>query len=659
MKKMRRQLKLFTCIKINTVLILFFTFLCIAYFVVKTDDYLTYQTDLLDNTSVLPEILDTDEYVQLINCEREGLKQIRLLFSTFDRTNVSSLQISLCDEADYEIEKWIVDCSILRDNEYYSLAINHRIINSKGNNYYLHIKSDAKVRNGVTINCNDSGEYNGLQLNGKKLGKSLCYQLVYKSSLASLFSGGGLFHVCAVLLLALLSFLCVVLFNDVSIENKFIVMWILSGLMYLFSMTLFRAPDEEAHFKRVLELSYGYPLSVYSEERSAGGRELPLYGIELDETLEKDWQTFSDNKKKVKLSENFDFTNFTNTALYSPLSYIPQTIGVYFARHITKRISSIAYAGRIVNWMFISIILYMTIKLIPFAKEIVALIALMPMNIQESISLAPDGMVVALSLFLIAFILQAKYVKTDCFKWWNIVLLYIAVLLIGIMKIVYLPFGLLCILIPKERFKSEKRKWIHIVLMAVLAVGSNLVWMKLCSKFLVIGGTNASVQLSYLKQHIGYYIAVMARTVFSGGAVWANTMVGSTLAELNVATPGILVTIYLCLLAKKYTEFSGWSKNKEDLAWGCTCLITIGTIIMLIFMSLYLQWTPVYNNVINGIQGRYFIALLLPTFLVFNKPSSLNETDHFRDLSVIESGFLVCINVCASTALLFSCLRIK
>ena len=39
--------------------------------------------------------------------------------------------------------------------------------------------------------------------------------------------------------------------------------------------------------------------------------------------------------------------------------------------------------------------------------------------------------------------------------------------------------------------------------------------------------------------------------------------------------------------------------------------IFTGTI-LLIFSALYAQWTPVGNDVVKGVQGRYFIPLLLP-----------------------------------------------
>jgi uncharacterized membrane protein len=42
-------------------------------------------------------------------------------------------------------------------------------------------------------------------------------------------------------------------------------------------------------------------------------------------------------------------------------------------------------------------------------------------------------------------------------------------------------------------------------------------------------------------------------------------------------------------------------------------------ILGLTFSSLYVQWTPYMNDTIVGIQGRYFIPLLLPVALVLKR----------------------------------------
>ncbi len=71
------------------IVILLWLLICLMYLLVSFDDYSTYKTETFDDTDVLPEILSSDEYLQTIRCDRAGLSQISLLFSTFDRVKIS------------------------------------------------------------------------------------------------------------------------------------------------------------------------------------------------------------------------------------------------------------------------------------------------------------------------------------------------------------------------------------------------------------------------------------------------------------------------------------------------------------------------------------------------------------------------------------------
>jgi uncharacterized membrane protein len=50
---------------------------------------------------------------------------------------------------------------------------------------------------------------------------------------------------------------------------------------------------------------------------------------------------------------------------------------------------------------------------------------------------------------------------------------------------------------------------------------------------------------------------------------------------------------------------------------GLMIFISISTIILM-FTSLYIQWTAVAEKYIDGVQGRYFIPLMLPLTIICN-----------------------------------------
>ena len=625
----------------------------ISYFVVRSEDFLTVQSAEIPNKTALPEIVSGQKYVQEIHGERNGLERISLQLATYARTNQSNVSISLSDSQGNIIREWTLKSSILKDNTYRTLEIGRRLKNSNGQTYYLTLTSDASPGNGITVWTGESGK--GLFLNGKALGKTFCYRLGYRAAHSNLFSRANGFHVMVLFVLAYIIFTLLPHLSRIRIEHSFLTVWIFLSLMYAFSATLFSVPDEGAHLSRSYELSYGYLMSDVNEQTGQIGRRLPL-DIDLG-LIGRNWQSFSDNKG-LKISDHKAFRDFHTVAVYSPVTYLPQAIGICFARHLTDNISVIVYSGRFANWLFITLILYASIRIIPVGKEVLALIALMPMNIHECVSLASDGLVVSVSILMISAVIYLRYRQSSRIKVWQYVVLYLLAWIISQLKLVYLPFILVYTLIPDALFGGSKKKWLHLAVIAFLAVVSNLVWLKLCGKFLIHNGSDFGANLGFILHHPINYLVTLARTFLNGSSLMLETMVGSLLAWLNVQVPGVLIQFYLCILGYHF-----WVSRRKAAGNELISALVFGfivvSIVLLIATSEYLYWTQPFANSVKGIQGRYLIPLLLPLYFAISNPSGLLESKNQQvNLSVNTSSFVTCINFCACTALLFYCIAL-
>ena len=374
---------------------------------------------------------------------------------------------------------------------------------------------------------------------------------------------------------------------------------------------------------------------------------MPYGNIEL---LQKDWGSFSENKN-MSLNEDISFCSYNNSAVYSPFSYIPQTFGILFGRLITDNIVTIFYFGRFFNFVFISFLLYISLKILPFGKESTIIFLLMPMNIFEAFSLSPDGIVVAIGFLIVSLSMNLRVKYVNKMKWYHVLVLYLAGIMISMVKIVYIPFLLFYILIPSDRFaKGLKEKIIHATSLGLIAVVLNGMWLNYCSRFLVYAGTDAKAQLTFVICHPFEYIIIFFRTIMEYGAYYALTMVGTQLGWLDVSTIGIFGLAYLVHLVCKFRICK--DKKDKDFLKKIISALTILLIMFLSFTSLYLQWTFVYSRKIDGIQGRYFIPLLLPAYLLFSK-------DHYEEgkreeMSVFTQAIAIIINCCAGMKLLFT-----
>ena len=628
----------------------------LSYFIVKSDDFLTTQSKEAPSKTALPEILSGQEYIQEIHSDHNGLKKISLLMATFGRTNHSNVHVSLSDSEGNVLSSWQLKGSLITDNDFRTFVLDDRIPDSENKTYYLKITSDAVAGNGITVWSNNTQGAKGLSLNGKDLSRTLCFRLGYRHSYAELFSRANGFHVMVLITIAYLLFTLLPRLSKIRIEHAFVIIWIFLSLMYLFSGTPFQVPDEPGHFYRSYEISYGHMKSEFNEKADGGGRELPS-GIRNVGLLMNNWQGFSDNRN-MDIGKDMVFIRFNSESLYSPVSYLPQSIGIFIARHITSNLAAIVYSGRLFNWIFITLILYAAIRIIPVGKEILALVALMPMNIHESVSLASDGQIVAVSTLMIALVIYLRHVNAQKMKGWLYFLLYFLACEISLLKVVYLPFILLYVLIPDSCFGSRKSKWLHLAAIALLSVSSNLIWLKSCSEFLSHShtGVDTAAQIWYILQNPFNYMIVLARTLFNLGAAFLETMVGSRLAWLNVVTVSILIQLYLCVLAYKF--FINRTKiNLTGLIENSLFGLIVFSVIILVATSLYVHWSNVYSIQVDGIQGRYFISLLLPLYFTINNSGKLLMSDSKGNtLSVSIASFIACINVCACISLLFFCM---
>lgn len=612
-------------------------------FCVLCDTYLSINSSTPKYYSQTEEITAENDYTFTIDSEDSSLQSFGLMFMTYDRINTCNLTITLTDSNNHVIQKYEMCANLLMNKTLNTFYLDKPVSNSEGSTYAITISSDGCEGNSIALCLDENNQP--------------CCRLTYRHGLQSVFTGINGRHTLAFCLLAILLFAALLLFSDKAPEKVFLAIWVLMGIMILNCCTIFNVPDEEHHFYRAYEISQGHMLSVYDEENSRAGRQLPL-DVDLN-LLENNWESY-EAYKSLTLTDNA-FMSFDNTALYCPVSYLPQSLGIAIGRLFTNRISLLVYMGRIFNFAAITLLLYLAIKLLPFGKEAAVFIALMPMNIYESMSLAPDGMIVAITMFMIAYVLHLNINQKTPLKIQQYVLLYVLAIFISLYKMIYLPFVLVYFIIPAHLFGKEnglRNKTIHAVIVAAASASSAFFWLKCCDSFLLTAGTNPSYQTAYMLHHPVKFVMISLRTVFDFSAEWIMEMIGSTLNERNAEIGTVFTLIYLIVLifafisAHKVSEKSFDKKNR--IFNSVVFIAIILSITGLTFVSLYMQWTAPYLERIMGIQGRYFISLLLPLFMACKYITAKKDSeDASASLAFIPLSLCVSINIIACVKLLF------
>ena len=200
----------------------------------------------------------------------------------------------------------------------------------------------------------------------------------------------------------------------------------------------------------------------------------------LDLETKQHYATLRDviDHRNLKLDrENEVWYSFPNMALYSPMSYLPQIIGVWLAEKFTDSVIVLVYAGRVAGLLTSLVFVYFALRYLTMKKECLFLIAMLPMMFQEMVSLSADSFINASSLLMMGFCISMIMREKEFISRREIAVLWVMAPIIGLCKVVYLPLCALYFIIPQTRFGSKKSKLLHSVGPTLLAVLLNVFWM--------------------------------------------------------------------------------------------------------------------------------------------------------------------------------------
>jgi uncharacterized membrane protein len=93
-------------------------------------------------------------------------------------------------------------------------------------------------------------------------------------------------------------------------------------------------------------------------------------------------------------------------------------------------------------------------------------------------------------------------------------------------------------------------------------------------------------------------------------------MIGSQLGWLNDYVPVVLVRIFGILLVISFFRRSYESETLSVKMRTAMILFSFISILMII-AGMLITWTPITYGAVEGVQGRYFLPILLPILLSF------------------------------------------
>ncbi len=416
--------------------------------------------------------------------------------------------------------------------------------------------------------------------------------------------------------------------NDDNVPKVFIITASILGIFFIIISPLFTGSDEHNHYYRIYEITEGTlitPTEKYvGSEMATSLKETFIVGSGNNTTIKyghiKDMMNVKLNSEDKAQYGKLWTDSYSNTALYSPVQYFPQLIGFYIGKVLNLNPYLIGILGRIFNLIFYIIIGYFSLKLVPKTKLFYLLILLSPNMLQCATTLSADAFTNSIFLLLVALILNKIFNKEGVTKKSQIILLLLSVI-ISLCKIVYVPVVFLLLLIDYKKFKNgKKEKNTFVIVTIIISCIVSLIWMNFLNGVFDIAYDQSDLQKAFVLSNIIEYFIIFIRTFSINFVKYIECLfVGTTMYHSQLEMPSLISFIYIVLVV--LALYNDSSKNNlkisQKIFIGFISIIIIGLIGTAIYVQCTAQFFSVGNPTIQGIQGRYFIPIIifLPLFI--------------------------------------------
>lgn len=400
-----------------------------------------------------------------------------------------------------------------------------------------------------------------------------------------------------------------------SIEKLFISIAIPIGLCFTIFMIPGHVPDENTHFYKAYDVSYGHFVTKI-DENGESYIEVPKDLVNYNNSL----SNYQNLKQLASRQTNYEDTQkvISTAQGNSFITYIFSAIAFFIARILNTPIFYGIILGRLLNLSFYIFMIYLAIKKIPFGKKVLAIYSLMPMCIQQASSFSPDAAINAILLYYIAHSIYLIFKKEKIsIKEWLIYIILTPI--ICMIKMVYILIAGVGFLIIKRKDITTKFKIVVIVTTIILGSITLLGMFVLSPKYETVPqstkeyekkmNVDSSKQIQTIIDNPKHIIKAFLYDYYSMGNYYINSAIGSELGWLEIKPAEIVITAYLILLlASTLLEKHNYEFNIKNKLW--ILLIVIG-VMTLVQIALYVGFTPVGAEFIGGIQGRYYIPVYI------------------------------------------------
>lgn len=469
----------------------------------------------------------------------------------------------------------------------------------------------------------------------------------------------------AIVVIGIMLLYYMVVVRKSKIHHLYLVIAVTLGIVYCALMPPYVVPDEPVHYEECYDVS-NFLLGTGKAEKGM----IYMRASDVDSPFEAypTMETYQNICKNIFIS----CTNDTivevkrDSGDNNSICYIIPGIGLTVGRILHLGTVLTFLLSRWCNYIVFILLIYWSLKKAPIGKNCILVFSMLPMVLQQAMSVSYDCITNGVAVFLIAQCLYMVYKKDEIH--WRDLLLYgiFAAVLAGIKGGVYLPICCLALIIPMRKFASKKKYFLSagMILAAILVSflvtnysmlsavmtenrgGDSILSTDVqeiekgdLAKEIFITGKEQHYSFSDIISNPVHYVKVMRSTINEYGDHYLRTMIGGLLGWLDIEIPWWILFGFFAMLLFSAVEDNELVLSYKQKLW---MVLMFCTMVLMVMTVMYISWTPVNYPQVLGVQGRYFLPGLLLLPLVFKNRTILAK----RDIFPVLISVTMCLQVC-------------
>lgn len=429
--------------------------------------------------------------------------------------------------------------------------------------------------------------------------------------------------------------------QKITIEKFFVIMALVMGITFSFLIPVSQVPDETSHMRMMSE-AIGLDNGEQIYDKLVSVTDSSFLGPPFSER--QDLEDYLQGSGTPLDRSTIQYTpRFTKRILW----YFPSAAGLALGILCNLPFFWCMHLAELCSLVFYVLVCYKALQVIPVSKHLLCAIMLLPMSIQQGASINYDSILLPLSFFVTAYILSFRY-KDKMLSWKNMLLILGVLCVIGIIKPPYILLGLLLFLVPFSKYnlyiKGKNivtliRKYKYpLIAVVIILIGIGL--------YLKRENTYVQIMLAFARDLPGAF-QLFANTLLSKTSIYTSQITGG-FGWLDVHTSAwytVYLIIMLLLLARtnNRSDTSGVLKIETRDRFVSLLLFLCVSVLIIISMipwsialqrdiySLSANEHPIHGylsrlDLIEGVQGRYFIPILFLFFFGISLPVTIKKS---------------------------------